>query len=323
MIRARTGTTARWVSRDDRWRRTELAFWSLPAFCYFVFPGYLVLGTQILIAGLFVLSLDLILGYAGIVSLGHAAFFGVGAYTAGLLSAQGFGEPLSGLVLSALLSGGVGCLTSLLIVGGHGLTQLMVTLGVGFLFHEAANHASSITGGMDGLSGVDTWKLLGAFEFDLSGRAAYVYSGLVLFACFLVARRLVHSPFGLSLEAIRENPRRMPAIGVPVRRRLIAVYTLAAALAGVAGALAAQTTEFVGLEVLSFERSATALVMLVLGGAGRLYGALSGTCLFMLLQSFFSGINPAYWQFWMGLCVVLIAFFARGSGARAAAVPRT
>lgn len=300
------------VVPSDRWSPMEVGFWLLPVAVLFVFPDYLVLGSQVVIAGLFALSLDLVLGYAGIVSLGHAAFFGVGAYVAGVLSVRGHGEPLSGLVAAGAVAAGLGFCSSFLIVGGHGLTRLMVTLAVGLSLHEAANQASSLTGGTDGLSGMSTGDLLGLWAFDMLGRTAYVYALLVTFACFLLVRRLVRSPFGLSLRGIRENERRMHALGVPVRRRLIEVYTFAAALAGVAGALGAQTTEFVGLESLSFERSASALVMLVLGGAGHLYGALVGSALFMLLQSFFADDSPAYWQLWMGLCVMSIAFFARG-----------
>lgn len=300
------------VGLDDRWGRLEIGFWLLAVAPFFVLPDYLVLASQVLIAGLFALSLDLILGYAGIVSLGHAAFFGVGAYVAGLLSVRGHGEALSGLLLAAVAAGAVGFCTSFLIVRGHGLTRLMVTLAVGLSLHEAANQASSVTGGSDGLSGMETSDLLGLFAFDMLGKTAYLYVLGVCFASFLLVRRAAHSPFGLSLRGIRENERRMHAIGAPVRRRLIEVYTLAAALAGVAGALSAQTTEFVGLEALSFDRSASALVMLVLGGAGRAYGAFVGSCLFMLLQSYFAGIHPAYWQFWLGCVVMLIAFFARG-----------
>jgi branched-chain amino acid transport system permease protein len=297
---------------DDGVGRLEIGFWLLAVAAFFALPDYLVLGSQVLIAGLFALSLDLILGYAGIVSLGHAAFFGVGAYVAGLLSVRGHGEALSGLLAAAMVAGAVGFCTSFLIVGGHGLTRLMVTLAVGLSLHEAANQASSITGGTDGLSGMETSDLFGLFAFDMLGKTAYLYVLAVCFASFLLVRRVVHSPFGLSLRGIRENERRMHAIGAPVRRRLVEVYTLAAALAGVAGALSAQTTEFVGLEALSFDRSAGALVMLVLGGAGRAYGAFVGSLLFMLLQSFFADIHPAYWQFWMGCAVMLIAFFARG-----------
>lgn len=300
------------ASLDDRFRRAELAFWSLPLVAMWVFPEHLVLGAQVLIAGLFALSLDLVLGYAGVVSLGHAAFFGAGAYAAGLLSVHGWGEPLSGLLVAAVVSAVLGFCSSFLIVRGHGLTRLMVTLGVGLSLHEAANQASSVTGGTDGLAGMATGSLFGSWSFDLMGRVAYGYCFVVCFACFSIVRRLVHSPFGLSLRGLRENERRMHALGVPVRWRLVQVYTLAAAIAGVAGALAAQTTEYVGLEVLSFERSASALVMLVLGGAGRLYGAFVGSLIFMLLQSVFADLEPAYWQFWMGLTVVLVALSGRG-----------
>jgi branched-chain amino acid transport system permease protein len=187
-----------------------------------------------------------------------------------------------------------------------------VTLGIGLLVFEAANKAAFVTGGVDGLSGVAMGKLLGLFAFDLGGRTAYVYSLVVLFVLFLLVRRLVHSPFGLSLRGIRENARRMPALGASVNARLVAVYTIGAGIAGVAGALLAQTTQFVGLDSLGFSRSAELLIMVVLGGAGRLYGALIGTAVFMIVQDVLAGINPVYWQFWLGLLLVVIVLFARG-----------
>ncbi|HEY7726048.1 MAG TPA: branched-chain amino acid ABC transporter permease [Anaeromyxobacteraceae bacterium] len=296
----------------DRWRPLEVAFWLLPLPCYFLFPGYLVLASQIFITGLFAVSLDLILGYAGIVSLGHSAFFGVGAYTAGLLARHGWGEPLSGLAAAAAAAAAVGFLVSFLVVRGGDLARLMVTLGIGQLFFEAANKAYDVTGGVDGLNDVRMWRILGLFDFDLQGRTAFLYSLAVLVACFALVRRVVASPFGLSLRAIRDGGKRMPALGAPVRRRLVAAFTLGAAMAGVAGALLAQTTQFVGIDVLGFNRSAELLIVVVLGGAGRLYGALLGAAIFMLAQSYLSGINPVYWQFWLGLLLVVIVLFARG-----------
>jgi branched-chain amino acid transport system permease protein len=290
----------------------EAAFWIALLAAYFLLPGYRVLGSQILIVALFALSLDLVLGYAGILTLGHAAFFGLGAYTAGLLAVHGWGEPLTGLLAGAAVAGIVGFATSFLVVRGEDLTRLMVTLGLGVLLFEAANKAAFITGGVDGLSGVTMWKLFGVFPFDLSGRTAYLYSLAVLFLVFVFLRRMARSPFGLSLRGIRENRARMPAIGVPVRRRLVAAFTLGAAIAGIAGALLAQTTQFVGLDTLGFGRSADTVIMLVLGGAGRLYGALVGTAVFMIAQDYLSGINPVYWQFWLGLLLVAFVFFARG-----------
>jgi branched-chain amino acid transport system permease protein len=294
---------------NDRWKAMEIIFWLLPVAAYFAFPGYLVLISQIMIIGLFAVSLDLILGYAGIVSLGHAAFFGLGAYTAGLLSVHGWGEPLSGLLAAGVVAGVFGLLVSFLVVRGQDLTRLMVTLGIGLMLFEAANKASFITGGVDGLSGMMVGKLFGVFEFDLYGNVAFWYSFAVLFVLFVVLRRVVKSPFGLSLVGIREGVRRMPSLGVNVNRRLVAIFTLGAA---VAGALLAQTTQFVGLDVLGFPRSAELMIMLVLGGTGRLYGGLVGAAVFMLAQDYISGLNPAYWQFYIGLLLVLIVLFARG-----------
>lgn len=296
----------------DRWQPLEIVFWLLPVAAYFAFPGYLVLISQIMIVGLFAVSLDLILGYAGIVSLGHAAFFGLGAYTAGLLAVHGWGEPLSGLLAAGLVAGVAGLLTAFLVVRGQDLTRLMVTLGIGLMLFEAANKASSITGGVDGLSGMMVGKLFGAFEFDLFGNVAFWYSFTVLFVLFAVLRRVVKSPFGLSLIGIREGVRRMPALGVNVNRRLVAIFTIGAAVAGIAGALLAQTTQFVGLDSLGFPRSAELVIILVLGGTGRLYGGLVGAAVFMLLQDYIAGLNPTYWQFYIGLLLVVIVLFARG-----------
>ncbi|MGH8852595.1 MAG: branched-chain amino acid ABC transporter permease [Casimicrobiaceae bacterium] len=295
-----------------RWTLQEAGFWLVPVVAYFLFPRYLTLGSQIFIAGLFALSLDLILGYARILSLGHAAFFGVGAYTAGLLARYGWGEPISGLAAAAVTAAVIGWLTSFLVVRGQDLTRLMVTLGIGLMLYEAANQASSVTGGVDGLSGVEMDKLFGLFAFGLNGRTAYWYCLGVLFIVFCVSRTLVRSPFGLSLRGIREGERRMPAIGVSVHRKLIAIYTVGAGIAGIAGALLAQTTQFVGIDSLGFPRSAELLIMLVLGGTGYLYGALLGAAVFMLLQDYLANLSAVYWQFWLGLLLVLLVLFARG-----------
>ena len=297
---------------NDRWRPAEIAFWLVPVAAYFVFPDYLILGNQVLFTALFAVSLDLILGYAGILSLGHAAFFGIGAYTAGLLAAHGWGEPVSGLLAACAVAGICGFITSLVVVRGQDLTRLMVTLGIGLMAYEAVNQASSFTGGVDGLSGVAMGKLFGMFEFDLNGQTAYWYSLGVLFLVFVFLRRLVASPFGLSLAGIREQKRRMGAVGANVSTRLMAVYTIGAAIAGIAGALLAQTTQFVGIDALGFPRSAELLVMLVLGGTGRLYGGLIGAAVFILLQDYLSGLNPVYWQFWIGAALVAVVMFARG-----------
>jgi branched-chain amino acid transport system permease protein len=276
---------------------------------FILVPSYLQLASQIAITALFALSLDLILGYAGIVSLGHAAFFGLGAYAAGLISKFWWGEPLSGLVIAAALAGVVGYATSFVIARLRHLALIMITLGIGLLLYEAANSASWLTGGADGLQGVRLRPLFERFPFDLWGRTGYTYSLVALFLTFLVARRLVHSPFGLSLRGIRENAVRMPALGAPSRAHLRKVYTIAAVMAGMAGALLAQTTSTVSLEVLSFQRSADVLVILILGGTGRLYGGILGAIVYLVARDQFSGINPQYWYFWIGLLLIAVVLF--------------
>ncbi|RAI56158.1 branched-chain amino acid ABC transporter permease [Roseicella frigidaeris] len=275
-------------------------------------PEQLPLLGQAAIAALFVLSLDLLVGYAGVLTLGHAAFFGLGAYGAGLLAQQGWGEPLSGLLAAALLAGLLGLLTAPLVLRGGDLPALMVTLGLSLMLGEAANKLPGLTGGADGLLGVEIWPVLGLFRFDLHGRTAFLYALAVLFLLFLLARRITASPFGLALRGIRGNARRMPALGTPVRRRLVAAYALSAAYAGIAGALLAQTTQFVSLDALSFQRSAEGLLMLVLGGLGALYGAMLGAIVFTLAHHLLSEMSPLFWQFWIGLALVGLALAGRG-----------
>jgi branched-chain amino acid transport system permease protein len=299
-------------ARRHRLHPLEALPWLAAAAGYLAFPDYLPLGAQILAMILFALSLDLILGYAGIVTLGHAAFFGTGAYTAGLLAAHGWGEPISGLAAAGLAAGAVGLVTGAIILRTQGLGLLMLTLVVAVMLQEAANKATTITGGADGLSGMAMARIFGAFRFDLFGRTAYLYCLAVLFLGWAVARRIVHSPFGRSLTGIRENVARMHAIGSPVFRRRLTAYAVSAAMAGVAGALIAQTTQFVALDALSFERSGTVLIMLILGGVGRLYGAFIGVPLYMIAQDRFSQQDPVYWYFWIGLLLVLVVIFARG-----------
>jgi branched-chain amino acid transport system permease protein len=299
-------------TRRHRYHPLEALPWAAALAAYVIFPSYLPLGSQILATILFALSADLVLGYAGIVTLGHAAFFGTGAYTAGILAAHGWGEPITGLLAGALAAALVGLASGLIVLRTTGLPLLMQTLVVATLLYEAANKASSITGGDDGLQGMVVWPVFGLFHFGLFGRTAYIYCLVVLFGCWWLARRLVHSPFGRSLTGIRENVLRMHAVGAPVFRRRLVIYTISAAFAGTAGALIAQTTQFVGLSSLSLDRSGGALIMLILGGVGRLYGAFIGVPLYMIAQDRFSELEPAYWYFWIGLLMVIVVLFGRG-----------
>jgi branched-chain amino acid transport system permease protein len=294
------------------WHWSEIVFWALALGCGFLFPSRFLIMTDIVRLALFAMSLDLILGYAGIVSLGHAAFFGVGAYSAGLLALHGIiTEPVLALVAAGLAATVVGFLTSFLVIRGVDLTRLMVTLGIALLLEALSERYSNITGGTDGLQGIDMAPVLGLFAFDMFGKTGFFYALAVLFVLFLLARRIVHSPFGLSLRAIKNNPLRAAAVGVPVNRRLIAIYTLASFYAGVAGALFTQTTALASLDVFAFERSADLMLVLVIGGTGYLYGGLIGAVAFRMLQEFFSTITPQYWQFWIGLVLVVIVMVGR------------
>ena len=315
---AATGTSASLMPADPaamlamraRWRSIETVLWLATLLPFVLAPTHLQLASQIAITALFAISLDLILGYAGIVSMGHAAFFGLGAYTAGILSAKfGWGEPLTGLAIAAVVAGIAGYLSSLVVCRFRHLALIMITLGIGVMLHEVANTSHWLTGGADGLQGIKTWKLLGVFALDIYGYTAYSYALTVLFACFLVARRITQSPFGLALRGIRENALRMPAIGAPSQSHLRKIYTIAAVMAGIAGAVLAQTTETVSLEVLSFQRSADVLVILILGGAGRLYGGMIGAIIYMLARDHLSGLNPQYWYFWIGLLLIAVVNF--------------
>jgi branched-chain amino acid transport system permease protein len=295
----------------SRWRWWEVALWAMLWATPVLLGQHAALINEIAILALFALSLDLILGYAGIVSLGHAAFFGIGAYGAALFAKLVMPDPLVGLAVGTALGALLGLLTSPMIVRGTDLTRLMVTMGVALVLFELANKFDGLTGGADGLQGVVMGPLLGRFDFDLGARVASFYSMAVLFLAFLLLRRIVHAPLGVSLQALRDNRLRMSAIGMSVHGRLAAVYTLAAALAGASGALLAQTTGFASLDVFDFHRSADVMLALVIGGAGWLWGGLIGAVAFKVLHDLISAVTAQYWTFWIGLVLVVLMLVGR------------
>lgn len=307
------------VRHRARWSGLEVAFWLAVAIGYVLFPERLVLLTQILISGIFAMSLDLLLGYGGIPSFGHAAFFGLGAYAAGLLATHGWGEPITGLLAGGLVAGGLGLVFGSVIARVRGAAVLMITLCVGLMLYEVASRLPGITGGDTGLQGIEMWPILGRFEFDLFGETAFWYTYIVAFVLYVAARRYVHSPEGLALEALRENSQRIPALGISPARRKIIVFAMSAAIAGFAGALLAQTMQIVALETLSFERSVSGLVMLIVGGLGTLIGGFIGAAVFILLRDILSAMNPVYWMFWLGLVLIAVVLLARGGLARGVA----
>jgi len=300
------------MAHRHRWRWLEALPWLLAIAAFLVFPDRLVLGTQTLIMVLFALSLDLILGYAGIVTLGHAAFFGIGAYTVALLATRGnWGESISMLFASAAMAGLAGFMSGWLLLRYRGLALLVLTLATTIMLQELGNLFPNVTGGYDGIPGLIIAPLFGVFQYDLYGHTNYIYCLCVLFVMFLLVRRIVYSAFGQALAGIRENVARMHAIGSPVHWRLVTVYSIAAAIAGVAGALFAQTNGYVTLGVFDFDNSASVMVMLILGGAGRLYGAFAGAVIYMVLQDYLAKWSPAFWQLGIGLLLVFTVMFAR------------
>jgi branched-chain amino acid transport system permease protein len=303
---------ATYLKRRGRWSPLEIAFWIFAFASIWLFPDkYLILKDTAILA-LFALSLDLILGYAGIISLGQAAFFGVAGYFSGLVAKYGIiDEPIIALVCSGLVAAAFGFVTSFLVLRGSDLTRLMVTLGVSLMLGEIANRYANITGGADGLQGVDIAPILGRWNFDLYGHNGYIYCLIVLFVCFVIARRVVYSPFGLSLRAVKGNALRAAAIGIPVKWRLVAIYTIAAGFAGIAGGLLTQTTAFCSLDVFSLDRSADLLLVLIIGGTGYLYGGLIGAVIYKFLQDWIATLTPQYWQFWIGLVLVVIVLVGR------------
>ncbi len=303
---------ASYLKRRARWSPLEIAFWVFAFASIWLFPQKHLILTETAILALFALSLDLILGYAGIISLGQAAFFGLAGYFSGLVAKYGIiNDPVLALICSGLVAALLGFVTSFLVLRGSDLTRLMVTLGVSLMLGEVANRYSSLTGGADGLQGVTIAPIFGRFAFDIYGHTAYVYCLVVLFICFLIARRIVYSPFGLSLRAVKGNALRAAAVAIPVNGRLVAIYTVSAFFAGIAGALLTQTTAFCSLDVLSLNRSADLLLVLIIGGTGYLYGGLIGAVIYKFMQDWIASLTPQYWQFWIGFMLVLIVLVGR------------
>jgi branched-chain amino acid transport system permease protein len=321
-VRAQHGTVSAMMPLADdvsahlkqraRWSPLEIAFWVFAFATIWLFPGKYLIMKDTAILALFALSLDLILGYAGILSLGQAAFFGIAGYFTGLVAKYGIiNEPVVALILGGLVAAALGFVTSFLVLRGSDLTRLMVTLGVSLMLYEVANRYSDLTGGADGLQGVTVAPIFGLFRFDLYGHNGYVYCLIVLFVCFVIVRRIVYSPFGLSLRAVKGNSLRAAAVGIPVKWRLVAIYTISAGFAGIAGALLTQTSAFCSLDVFSLDRSADLLLVLIIGGTGYLYGGLIGAVIYRFLQDWISTLTPQYWQFWIGLVLVVIVLVGR------------
>ena len=279
---------------------------------YWLFPDYLVLMTQVMILATFALSYDLLQGFAGIVSLGHAAFFGLGAYTAAILARAGVTEPVVGLLAAAALCAAVALVLTPVVARGNDLTRLLITLGVGSLLFEAANRARGLTGGADGLSDFEMGPVLGLFRFDFAGQTAFFYALAVLLMVYAALWRITSSPFGLALTGIRENATRMASIGAPTARHIAVSYMLSGAMAGLAGAVLTQTSLFASLDMLGFDRSAEVMMVATLGGTGTLHGVVLGAVGFGTLRDYLSNLSPQYWHLGLGLVLMASVLVLRG-----------
>jgi len=277
---------------------------------YWLFPDNLALLTRVIAVALLVLSIDLITGYCGVATLGQAALFGAGAYAAGIACVNGVTEPLTLILIGTIAGAVAGLLMGTIMLRAQGLAQLVLSIATVQLFHEAANKASSYTGGSDGLAGLVVSPLFGMFEFDLWGQTAYLFGLTLLVIVFIVLKFIVSSPFGMLCRGIKEDPVRIRAMGAFVFPVLLKMFVISGAVAGMGGALAAISTQVVGLDSVSFELSANALVMLVLGGLGTLYGALVGTVIFMGFEHMVSSVNPFHWMTMVGALLIGVVLAA-------------
>jgi branched-chain amino acid transport system permease protein len=277
---------------------------------FVLFPDDLAFLTRLISLTLLVLSLDLVTGYCGIATLGHSAIFGVSAYAAGNACIAGLTDPIALLIVGAVSGAVAGLASGALVARLRGLPQLVLSIAIGQLTAALANKLSSLTGGSDGLSGIEPGRVFGVFAFDLYGRTGYVFSVAVLTIVFVILRRLVNSPFGLLCRAIKDDSLRARMIGARIYPRLVIMYGFSGVVAGIGGAIMAINTGVVGLDSVSFEQSAEALIMLVVGGAGSLWGGLFGSIVFQLFEHYVSAANPFHWLMMMGALLIAVVLFA-------------
>lgn len=301
--------------RPEHWRipcAQELALAAAGLLAYWLLPGDLGLLSNMAAMCLLALSLNLVLGQAGIASMGHAALFGTGGYTAGLVALHWSPNPLLGLVAGGVLGMLVALASGAVLLRAKGLTQVMLTIASAQLLLELANWARGVTGGDDGLTGFTVAPLLGVFGFDFEGRTGYLYTLAVLVAAFFALRRFVASPFGLTTRAIHLDAGRVEALGGRVFLHLLVVYAVGGCVAGMAGALTTQTSKVASLSMLDFQLSAGVLIMVVLGGTSRLSGAIFGTLAYMAIHHVAANLSPHHWLLVIGLMLIATMTFLPG-----------
>jgi len=284
---------------------------------YWMVPlgGYTALGTRVLVLGLAAMSVNFLLGFTGVLSFGHAAYFGLGAYGAGLsLKFLASSTPLS-LASGMLLGGIIGALLGAVIVRRRGVYFAMVTIAFGQVFYYIAFQWSSLTGGDDGLRGFTRQPLhLGLADIDiLSNANAFYYFVLLCFAlAAAVMGYILRSPFGRTMIAIRENERRARFLGIPVERHIWIAFTLSCFFMGFAGALYALVNNFADPRGLHYSQSGDFVMMAVMGGMRSFWGPLLGAAVFVVIQDYISSVTVNWMSFVGMLFVGVVLLFPRG-----------
>jgi len=286
----------------------------LALFPLFGSPFYVELVAKIMILAIFAMSLDLLVGFTGLVSFGHAAYFGIAAYAVVLLAPEYERASLwLTLPASVLVAAASAFVIGFFVLRTKGIYFIMVTLAfaqmVYFVFHD-----TDLGGGSDGvyLSGKPEAKIGDLVLFDLESGVQFYYFVLVLLVLvYLFLRRVLGSPLGRALMGIKANEHRMLSLGFPVFRYKLASFTIAGALGGLAGYLSAVQFGFVNPEILSWHQSGNVLLTVILGGMGTLYGPIVGAFAFVLLQEFFADLTK-HWQLLMGAVIVLLVLFFPG-----------
>ena len=302
---------------DRRWLQL-LVIWAVLLAVPFWLPlvgGYTALAGRVLVLGLAAMSFNILLGFTGVMSFGHAAYFGLGAYGAGLtLKFLAASTPLA-MLMGVLLGGGLGALFGLLIVRRRGVYFAMVTIAFGQVFYYIAFQWNSLTGGDDGLRGFSRQPIdFGLFKLDiLSNENNFYFFVLFCFALVVGAMGFIlRSPFGRTMIAIRENERRSRFLGIPVERHIWIAFTLSCFFMGFAGALYALVNNFADPKGLHYSQSGDFVMMAVMGGMRSFWGPLLGAAVFVVLQDYLSSIT-VNWMSFVGLLFVLVVlFFPRG-----------
>jgi branched-chain amino acid transport system permease protein len=271
-------------------------------------PFYLDLFTRVMVFGIAALSLDLILGYGGMVSFGHAAYLGIGTYSVGILSFYGITNGFAHFAVAAVVS----ALTALFIgsvsLRTTGVSFVMITLAFAQMLYFLAI-SLNVFGGDDGMSVASHSNFGRWVDFDNPAILYYAVFA-VLLAFFWVASRFVESRFGMVIRGAKSNSRRMAAIGFPIFKYRLAAFVISAAMCGVAGALMANQLLFVSPAIMHWSRSGEIIIMVILGGIGTLYGAVLGAFVYVILEHVLSGLT-AHWLLILGPLLILVVLFAK------------